>query len=360
MKNRFLFGISALGVVLACVAAYFFARQKPAQPPLFEPASNPYSSGIYAEGIIESNQPSGSNTNIYPEVAGTVLKILVHEGDIVHKGDTLLRLDTSVPLATAQQALSQAAASRSALAELEAQPRKEVFDVTSAQLKAATASLKTASDAYAKQEVAFRADSRTVSRDALDAAADAVELAKANVEIAERQVALTKAGAWSYDIQNQRLQAESLQKAAESAQALLSKYTLKSPSDGTVLAVGTSEGSYISSQGSYNPYSQGAVPVIILGSSDTRLQVRCYVDEILVARIPDAKQIKAQMTVRGTRITLPLKMEHIQPLVSPKIELADQRQERVDVRVLPMIFSFQKPSNVILYPGELVDVYIGH
>lgn len=45
--------------------------------------------------------------------------------------------------------------------------------------------------------------------------------------------------------------------------------------------------------------------------------------------------------------------------VSPKIELSDERAERVDVRVLPMIFRFDKPRGMNLYPGQLVDVYIG-
>jgi HlyD family secretion protein len=45
--------------------------------------------------------------------------------------------------------------------------------------------------------------------------------------------------------------------------------------------------------------------------------------------------------------------------VSPKIELSDQREERVDVRVLPIIFTFEKPKDVSLYPGQLVDIYIG-
>jgi HlyD family secretion protein len=48
----------------------------------------------------------------------------------------------------------------------------------------------------------------------------------------------------------------------------------------------------------------------------------------------------------------------VQPLVSPKIELSDERQERVDVRVLSIIFRMEKPKDLNLYPGELVDVYI--
>jgi HlyD family secretion protein len=65
------------------------------------------------------------------------------------------------------------------------------------------------------------------------------------------------------------------------------------------------------------------------------------------------------MFVRGTDVSVPLTFERIRPYVSPKIELADQRQERVDVRVLPVIFRFVMPRETNLYPGQLVDVYIG-
>jgi HlyD family secretion protein len=49
----------------------------------------------------------------------------------------------------------------------------------------------------------------------------------------------------------------------------------------------------------------------------------------------------------------------VQPYLTPKIELSDQRQERVDVRVLPVIFRFKMTSPTMAYPGQLVDVFIG-
>jgi HlyD family secretion protein len=68
--------------------------------------------------------------------------------------------------------------------------------------------------------------------------------------------------------------------------------------------------------------------------------------------------MKAQMFIRGTDIHIPLQYVRIQPYVSPKIELSNERTERVDVRVLPVIFSFDMPKNISVYPGQLVDVYI--
>ena len=68
---------------------------------------------------------------------------------------------------------------------------------------------------------------------------------------------------------------------------------------------------------------------------------------------------RPQMFIRGTNISVPLEYVRVQPYVSPKIELSNQRTERVDVRVLPVIFRFEKPKNIDVYPGQLVDVYIG-
>jgi HlyD family secretion protein len=100
-------------------------------------------------------------------------------------------------------------------------------------------------------------------------------------------------------------------------------------------------------------------PVLVLGTSQVRLNVRCYVDEILVPRLPDTAKIKAQMSIRGSNVKVPLTFVRMQPLISPKIELSDQRLERVDVRVLPLIFRISDTGKLNLYPGQLVDVYIG-
>jgi HlyD family secretion protein len=146
MRYRLLFTLAFVGILAGCVAAYIFSIEKPAQPPVFNPASNPYPQGIYAEGIVESDQASGSNVNVYPEVPGTVKQILVAEGQAVHKGDPLLLIDDSIQRATAEQQQSQAEAALSLLEELKAQPRPETLEIVKAQVSAAEATLKTVQD----------------------------------------------------------------------------------------------------------------------------------------------------------------------------------------------------------------------
>ncbi len=359
MRNKILFILSIAGILAGLVSAYIYGMQKKPLPPVFSPASNPYAKGIYANGIIESHQKSGENINIFPEVPGVVTQVLVSEREAVREGEPVLRIDDSVQRATVQQQKSQAEAALAMLEELRAQPRKENLEVAKAQVDLAGANLKSSQDQYGKQRRSYELNPKSVSRGVLDSAADAVKVARANLEVARKQYELTKAGAWIYDIRNQEKQYTALSKAYRASKALLDKYTIRAPADGVIMSIKVAVGSYISPQGAYGTYTGGFNPVLVMGSSQTRLAVRCYIDEILVHRLPQPSQMRAQMFIRGTNISIPLKYERVQPYVTPKIELSNQRTERVDVRVLPVIFGFEKPKNINLYPGQLVDVYIG-
>jgi len=307
MRNKLLIGIAILGTLLAIGSAYISGIPAKPQPPAFKPASNPYAKGIYANGIVETAQTSGENINVYPEVSGTVIKILVTEGQHVHAGTPLLMLEDSVQRSTTASA--------------------------KAQIDVAKATYKNLHDQFSKLKASWKLDPRSVSKDALDTSENAVKGAKANLELTQKQY--------------------------QASSALLAKYVIKTLSDGTVLSIHTAVGSYISSQGVYDTYTQVFQPVMIMGNMQGDLAVRCYIDEILINRIPDPSEIRARMTIHGTDINIPLKFVRIQPNVSPKIELSSQRTERVDVRVLPVIFSFEKQKGVAIYPGQLVDVYIG-
>ena len=78
--RKLIFILSSLGLLAGLTVAYLSGITQPPLPPAFSPPVNPYPNGIYAEGIIESDQPSGENVSIYPEVSGTVKRILVAEG----------------------------------------------------------------------------------------------------------------------------------------------------------------------------------------------------------------------------------------------------------------------------------------
>jgi HlyD family secretion protein len=197
--------------------------------------------------------------------------------------------------------------------------------VQRANAEVAESNLKMTHDQYDKRRAAYDIDPKSISKDVLDNAQDAVNQATA---------------------------------ALKAANALLKKYSVKAPVDGIVFTVNATTGSYVSPQGAYNAYTQASDPLVVMGSPQDYLAVRCYVDEILVSKLPSQWHIVAQMSIQGTDIKIPLEFVRVQPYVSPKIELSNQRQEQVDQRVLPVIFRFKK-KDAPVYPGQLVNVYIG-
>lgn len=320
METRKIVILSIGGLLIALVTAFVLGLQTKPEPPVFTPASNPYNSGIYANGIIETLQASGENVNVFPEVGGTVIEILPKEGQSVVKGEPLIKLDATVQSAiTAQQ--------------------KAQMDAAEAQIAVAEANLQSVSAQFAKDRAAYKMDPRSISRDLLDTASNSVGSARASLIASQKAF-------------------EAAKKSYEAGLALLNKFTLYAPDDLAVLAINAAVGSYISSQGVYDTYSQQMIPVATLGQYNNVLAVRCYIDEVLINRLKQNPTLEAVMYIRGTSSRIPLKFVRIQPFLGPKIELSNNRNERVDVRVLPVIFSFEKPRDAAIYPGQLVDVYI--
>lgn len=307
MNTRYLFMFASGGIIAGMFSVFFYNENIKARDPLAV-SYNPYEEGLYASGIIESYQKNGSNINIYPSVSGEVTDIFIEDGTIIKKGEPLLKIDSTV---------------QSAIVE------KDKAMVASEQ-----ATLKTATDHYQKLKKAYKLNKKSVSKNALDNAKNSVLVAKQNVLAAQAQ--------------------------EQSDNALLVKYTLVAPLDAMVMRVVPSRGDYVSPViGAYDPTTQGNLPIIQLTEVSPYLQVRVYMDEILAPQLPNSENLEATLFVRGmNNKSIPLEFVNIQPYTIPHIQLSDQKNERVDVRVLPIVFRFEKPTDITLYPGQLVDVYI--
>src|ERR1019366_8978787 len=106
----------------------------------------------------------------------------------------------------------------------------------------AEANLKAAQDQYDKRRAAYDLDPKSISKDVLDTAEDVVNQATAALKVAN---------------------------------VLLQKYTVKASVDGVALVVNATVGSYVSSQGSYDSYTEGFVPLVIVGAPQEYMDVRC-------------------------------------------------------------------------------------
>ncbi|MHB1705171.1 MAG: biotin/lipoyl-binding protein [Acidithiobacillus sp.] len=156
---------------------------------------------------------------MYPQVSGRVTHIFVHEGQLVAKGTPLFAIDDSVQKEVVAQNKAQAHAAL--LQELRAEPRKETLTIAKKQVEYARASLQyqQAQLEITKKEMAI--NPQAVSKLALENVQNSVLIAENNLKVAQAQYALTKAGAWSYDIRNQQAIYHAAQKTYASNNALL-------------------------------------------------------------------------------------------------------------------------------------------
>jgi hypothetical protein len=106
-------------------------------------------------------------------------------------------------------------------------------------------------------------------------------------------------------------------------------------------------------------YANGIVQSCIAVETDHDcLQVRTYVDPILAQELEAPSKLIGRMFIRGTNAIVPLTFVRV-PYVAPRVELADKWQEHAAGCVLPVVFRFDPPPNLVVRPGQLVDVYIG-
>jgi multidrug resistance efflux pump len=164
-------------------------------------------------------------------------------------------------------------------------------------------------------------------------------------ELAKRRYASVAAQA--------RLEAAAAQVAAASAQVKsvetqIERSTVRAPIDGEVLQVKIHVGEYA-------PAGVTVTPLVLLGRLKP-LNIRVDVDEHEAWRVnPGAKAVA---TVRGNAdLRTPVSFVRFEPFVLPKKSLTGDSTERVDTRVLQVIYRVDNGA-LPLFVGQQMDVYI--
>jgi len=156
---------------------------------------------------------------------------------------------------------------------------------------------------------------------------------------------------------NQRyFAAELAQKEMKEAEATMEviatrieRSTIRAPMDGEILQVNVRVGQTVD----INPFDNK--PHMLFGRTNP-LHIRVEIDEDDSWRIE--KEAPAMAYVRGnSSISVPLTFLYIEPFIIPKTALTGDNQERVDTRVLQIVYEFDR-ENLPIYPGQLMDVYI--
>ena len=276
----------------------------PAQP-ITQPAQAPFKSYIGGAGIIEA---SSNNINIGTSLPGLVNTVWVEVGDKLKVGDRLFQIDDR---------------------ELQAELLTKLAALTKAQtaVEEAKASLEDARSQYAL--VSSATDGHAVSIDDVQKRRNAELLARAKLESAKAAVVASDAD-------------------VNSTKSSIERLTVRAPIASEVMQVNIHPGEYA-------PTGVLSPPLMMLGNLDL-LYVRVDIDENDAWRFKP--ETKAVASMRGNRdLKTDLTFVRVEPFVTPKRSLTGNSTERVDTRVLQVIYSF--PRRLLpAYVGQQMDVFI--
>jgi multidrug efflux pump subunit AcrA (membrane-fusion protein) len=335
--------LSVAGLALAGYVVATSGQEVPDAPPAATPTVNPYADGIAAAGPVEA---STRNLAINPPVGGLVTKVLVEVNDAVAPDQALFVLDDRELRALLPKQEAALARAEAELAKLRASPRPESLPPLRAEVASAESRVEDAAEWYNDVRAAHEDNAATPKE--LRRAWFALNLMRAELEVARARLREAEAGAWEYDITIAEAQVEQARAEVEGTRALIERLTVRSPVEGVVLKRNIEPGRFTMT----DPNS----PAMTVGGI-RELRVRAQVDEEDLPRLRDGAEGIAR--VRGAaEKQLALEMIRIEPLAMPKRSLTGDITERVDTRVVEVLFRVTPPEGMRLYPGQVVDVYI--
>ncbi len=328
-----------------------FERTEPSQLP---PAVEDRGSYLVSTGIIE---PASEEIALASQVPGVVRQVLVKAGDTVKAGDPLIVVDNRKAEADVLAAQEDLHVAEAGLAKLKAETK-----LLEARVTAAEASLsQTNAELDETKEYLKRAErialKGSLSDDEMTKKRFTVLASQAKVNEAESRLAEAQTALSLYRQDDKTpgatilVQHAMVERAkANLAQATVTRdwHTIRAPRDATVLQVRIRPGEFASAAALNSP-------MMILGVIDP-LHVRVDIDEVELGRFQPSLQ--AACSLRGQPQTkAPLKFVRVEPLVIPKRSLTGTITERVDTRVMQVLYQLDAKA-LPAKPGQQVDVFL--
>ncbi|WP_312030633.1 HlyD family efflux transporter periplasmic adaptor subunit [Methylosinus sp. H3A] len=184
----------------------------------------------------------------------------------------------------------------------------------------------------------YRSQLKNVERitDKRALAAEEFEKRKANVAIYSAKLTQAKA-----DLVNARAQADESQVAIE-------RRLVRAPISGQILQVNVRPGEFAAA-------AKNSTALMVIGETK-RLNVRVDIDENDAWRFHAGEPARA--FIRGNRdLFTDLVFETVEPYIRPKTSLTGASNERVDTRVLQVLYSFPRGA-MPAFVGQQVEVFI--
>lgn len=339
------YGFPAAGAAMLLFAVFHVARTSSDDsiaPPPFSPLRNPFPHTLAASGIVEART---GNLAIGSPRPGIVAEVLVEAGQKVSEGQPLFRLDDRTLQAELRTHQAHLATAKAQLARLEQSPLQDEVVASAARVGEARANL-TRQRIGLKREQGFlrRELGNQLQVEELRAAVAAARERLAQAEAADRML---RSGPTPAEKAVLRAAAAEAEAAVAQAKTELGRLTVCSPIEGIILRVNVHTGESVG--------TQSDMPPVVLGKGPP-YHLRVEIDEVQISSFrPDAS---ASAVPRGrNEPSLNLRLVRVEPLVVSRRSFTDDLRERIDSRVLQVIYEPQEgtPS---LHVGQRLDVFI--
>lgn len=308
----------------------------------FHPMS-PFKNYIFAVGIVEA---SSENISIGIPVNRIVSKVLVSTGELVKKGAPLIQLDDrdlQSELKT-QQTLYDIAQAK--LKRLEEMPRAEDIVVAEASVNNAKVELDQTKKQY--EMVQSLQDPRALSKEEVDRRYFAYVQAESGLAQAEAQLKKVKSGTWKPDLSIAQLEVKQAKTNVERVRTEIERTIVRSPIDGKILQVKIHEGEL-------PPMDTSKTPVMIVGNTEEKhleVSINQYNASYFNPEAPAVAFLQGD-----ARVEVQLEFVRLDPYLVNKQNLTNDLLEKVDTRVLQVVYKF-KNNPYRIFVGQQMDVFI--
>jgi multidrug resistance efflux pump len=342
------FVLPVLAAVLLAFSVFHVVKAQqtlPKPPPPVEPSRSPFGKTVAGAGIVEAWT---ENISVGTALPGVVLEVYVpveQVGKVVKKGDPLFRVDDRQLKAQLEYYKTTVTAAEAQLAKLAAQPRPEEVPPSAAKVKVAQANVDLLQDQYQRARKLYPA---SMAEEEFRQKQLSWLVGRRQLLQAQMEHALLQAGAWKYDKEIARAAVLQARAQVKQIETDLRRAVVRAPVDGKVLQVNVRPGEYVGT-----PPGQA---LVVLGDIHQKVHVRVDIDEHDIPRFK--KGAPATASIRGTPQTkYPLRYVRVEPYVIPKKSLTGDNTERVDTRVLQVIYELEVKDRPI-FVGQQLDVFI--
>ena len=286
---------SLWAALIGIVAVIFMVRKTTIIEDVPSPPVSPVQKS--ADHVIAASgivEASSENINIGIPISGLVMEVFIKEWDKVTTGSQLFKLDDR---------------------DLQAQ------------LKTRQADLLVMKAEFEKIHRQYKRAEKLIATNAVS---------KAEAELRHDELIIAEA------------HVRSAQSLIRQTEVLIERLTIRAPIDGTVLQINVRAGEHITT---------GANPAPVLLGSINEFQLRADVDEQIAPRVRLGS--KAVGYLKGDTHN-PVQMEfiRIEPYIIPKRNLTGSSTERVDTRVLQVIYKFSNNLDHRIYVGQQMNLFI--